>query len=75
LLRKKPSTIRPEPKVLSTVVVIETALPNLSTMTKWVVPPGSAVRSGARTPAPLGLPGAGACGLAVGPISLARSAM
>ena len=41
LLRKKPPTILPSPKMLSTVVVMETALPSLSTITKWVVPPGS----------------------------------
>jgi len=51
--------MRPEPKRLSTVVVMETTLPSPSTMTKWVVPPGSCVASGARTPAPRGLPGAG----------------
>ena len=59
LFRKKPWTIRPEPKRLSTVVVIETTLPLPSTMTKWVVPPGSCVASGARGPAPRGLPGGG----------------
>src|SRR5436190_22696707 len=73
LFRKKPLVIRPEPKRLSTVVVIETAFPSASTITRWLVPPGSWVASGARTPAPFGLPGAGAAGSAVGPISLARA--
>ena len=73
LLRKKPPTIRPSPKMLSTVVVIETTLPSVSTITKWVVPPGSWVRSGARAPAPLRLAGAGRRAGLVGPISLARA--
>ena len=46
LLRKKPWTIRPDPKMLSTVVVMETALPQRSTIEKWVVPLTSLVRSG-----------------------------
>src|SRR3546814_5727019 len=41
LLRKKPSTMRPDPKYDSIVVVIDTALPRASTMTMWLVPPGS----------------------------------
>jgi hypothetical protein len=45
LLRKKPSTIRPEPKMLSTVVVMLTTLPALSPTMKWLVPAGSSVRS------------------------------
>ena len=47
LLRKKPPTMRPEPKTLSTVVVIETTLPAASTMTKCEVPAASSVASGA----------------------------
>jgi hypothetical protein len=38
LLRKKPSTIRPLPKMDSTVVVIETTLPAASRTTKCEVP-------------------------------------
>src|SRR3954469_23861883 len=37
LLSRKPRTIRPDPKLLSIVVVIETVLPNLSTIEKWLV--------------------------------------
>src|SRR3546814_9643030 len=37
LLRKKPSTMRPDPKYDSIVVVIDTALPRASTMTMWLV--------------------------------------
>src|SRR5690349_14962662 len=71
LFRKKPWTIRPEPKVLSTVVVIETTLPHLSTMTRWVVPATSWVLSLANAGAPLGWPGV-TVAAAIGPISLAR---
>ena len=56
LLRKKPAAIRPEPKMLSTVVVMETAFPAASTMTMWEVPEGSAVASGARNTPPGGVP-------------------
>src|SRR4029078_11430317 len=38
LLRKKPSTIRPVPKMLSTVVVIDTTLPSPSRTMKCEVP-------------------------------------
>ena len=69
LFRKKPWTIRPEPKMLSTVVVMDTALPSLSTTTKWVVPAGSRVASGPRAWAPGGVPAGGAGGLAAGPLS------
>ena len=48
LLRKKPSTIRPVPKMLSTVVVIETTLPSASRTMKCEVPVGSSVRSAPR---------------------------
>src|SRR5438045_3361848 len=41
LLRKNPSTIRPSPNTLSTVVVIATTSPQRSTTTKEDVPPGS----------------------------------
>src|SRR3954447_2220581 len=37
LLSRKPRTIRPDPKLLSIVVVIETALPDLSTIEIWLV--------------------------------------
>ena len=74
LLRKKPPTMRPSPKMLSTVVVMETTLPHWSTTTKWVVPPGSRVWSGPKFGAPFGLPGRGG-GPATGPISLARAAV
>jgi hypothetical protein len=56
LLRKKPSTIRPLPNRLSTVVVIETTLPARSTITMWVVPPGSLVASAPTLGASLGTP-------------------
>src|ERR1700709_2669715 len=46
LFSTKPCVIRPEPKMLSTVVVIETTSPRASTMTKCEVPPGSTVLSG-----------------------------
>ena len=60
LLRKKPAAIRPEPNTLSTVVVMLTAFPAASTMTKWEVPAGSIVASGpAKTP-PGGKPGSAA---------------
>src|SRR3990167_11240640 len=72
-LRKNPPTIRPDPNTLSTVVVIETTLPQRSTMVRWVVPETYLVASGARTHAPFGLPGATAAA-GRGPISLARSA-
>src|SRR3546814_20915147 len=45
LLRKKPYTMRPDPKYDSIVVVIDTALPRASTMTMWLVPPGPSVSS------------------------------
>ena len=67
--------MRPEPKMLSTVVVMETTLPHLSTITRWVVPPGSMVWSGPNmSPAPGGLPAVGQGPTAVLLISLARSA-
>src|SRR3546814_5195406 len=56
LLRKKPSTMRPDPKYDSIVVVIDTALPRASTMTMWLVPPGSSVGSSAVAGAPFGWP-------------------
>jgi hypothetical protein len=43
---KKPPTMCPLPKMLSTVVVIDSALPSASTITMWLVPPGSSVWSG-----------------------------
>ena len=69
LLRKKPPAIRPEPNRLSTVVVIETASPHWSTMTKWLVPAGSRVTSGARSAgAPGGVPAP------TGPVTVGASA-
>src|SRR6185503_911473 len=59
LLRKKPSTIRPEPNRDSTVVVIDTTLPAASRTTKWEVPVGSSVASRAAVRAPCGVPAAG----------------
>jgi hypothetical protein len=70
-LRKKPSTIRPVPKMLSTVVVIETMFPSASPITKCDVPVGSSVLSSAATVAPAGTPATGG-GPAVLPMSLAR---
>ena len=52
LFRKKPSTMRPVPKIDSTVVVIQLTLPRLSTMVKSEVPPGSAVASRPRSSKP-----------------------
>jgi hypothetical protein len=46
LFMKKPPTMCPLPKMLSTVVVIDSALPSASTITMWLVPPGSSVWSG-----------------------------
>ena len=54
LLRKKPSTIRPLPKMDSTVVVIDTTLPAASRTMKCEVPVGSSV--GPRPSAPFALP-------------------
>src|SRR3546814_15537156 len=73
LLRKKPSTMRPDPKYDSIVVVIDTALPRASTMTMWLVPPGSSVRSSAVAGAPCGWPAEGA-GTAAGVASSLRGA-
>src|SRR5215472_5559217 len=72
LLSMKPSTIRPSPKTLSTVVVIETTLPHLSTTVNDDVPPGSTVASGPFRGAPGGLPAAGG-DPAFSPISFARA--
>src|SRR5258708_40178009 len=41
LLRTKPPTVRFEPNTDSTVVVIDTTLPDASTTTKWLGPAGS----------------------------------
>src|SRR3954471_11122381 len=71
LLRKKPSTMRPVPKIDSTVVVIETTLPSRSRMMKCEVPVGSSVLSLAATGAPAGTPAVGG-GPAVGLIKRAR---
>src|SRR3954453_13322492 len=68
LLRKKPSTMRPVPKIDSTVVVIETTLPAEARMMKCEVPVGSRVLSLAATGAPVGTPACGG-GPAAGPIS------
>ncbi len=57
LLRKNPSTIRPVPKMLSTVVVMETTLPSASRTIRCDVPVGSSVRSAPATRAPAGTPG------------------
>ena len=65
--------MRPVPKMLSTVVVIDTTLPAASTTTKCEVPAGSWWRRGPGGAGPRGAPGAGA-GPAASPISLARSA-
>ena len=45
LLRTKPPTVRFEPNTDSTVVVIDTTLPDASTTTKWLVPADSWVAS------------------------------
>ena len=60
LLRKKPAAIRPEPNTLSTVVVMLTALPSASTMTKCEVPAGSFVASGPASIPPGGVPASAA---------------
>ena len=73
LFRNIPAAIRPEPKIDSTVVVMETMLPLRSMITKWVVPPGSWVPSGPGDGAPGGFPGGGAAAPVVG-ISAARVA-
>ena len=73
LLRKKPSTIRPVPKIDSTVVVIETTFPAESLTMKCEVPVGSSVLSLAISGASSGRPASGG-GPAVGPISRAREA-
>src|SRR5207248_8842199 len=73
LFRKKPSTIRPVPKMDSTVVVIDTTLPAASRTMKCEVPVGSSVLSLAATGAPAGTPAAGG-GPAAGPINRARRA-
>src|ERR1700751_48501 len=73
LLRKKPSTIRPVPKMVSTVVVIETTLPFASRTMRWVVPVGSIVASAPAGRAPGGTPAAGG-GPAVVPITFALDA-
>ncbi len=72
LLSTKPSTIRPEPKMLSTEVVIEATFPCRSTTTKCEVPPASRVPSRPTAGAPGGSPGAGTRP-AFSPISLARA--
>src|SRR5215213_5737409 len=71
LLRKKPSTIRPDPKIDSTVVVIDTTLPARSPTMKCEVPIGSSVRSDPEVTAPAGTPADGG-GPAVAPIKRAR---
>src|SRR5687767_4382455 len=57
LLRKKPSTIRPEPKIDSTVVVMLTTLPAESRTMKCEVPAGSRVLSVGSAGASAGTPG------------------
>ena len=58
LLRTNPPTVRPEPKIDSTVVVMDTTSPSASTTTKWLVPADSVVAS---RPRGTGMsPGAGA---------------
>ena len=71
LLSTKPPTVRPEPNIDSTVVVMETTSPSASTTTKWLVPADSAVASWPRGTAMS--PGGGAAP-ACSPISCARSA-
>src|SRR3954464_12646101 len=70
LLRKKPSTIRPGPKMLSTVVVIDTTLPSAPPAMGCEVPVGASVLSAAINGASSGRPGSGA-GPAVVPIARA----
>src|SRR3954471_10789428 len=59
LLRKKPSTMRPVPKIDSTVVVIETTFPAASRIMKCEVPVGSGVWSVPAGAASRGTPAAG----------------
>src|ERR1700680_4892766 len=41
LFSTKPAAVRPEPKIDSTVVVMDTTSPSASTTTKWLGPPGA----------------------------------
>ncbi len=65
--------MRPDPKMDSTVVVIETTFPSASPTMKCDVPVGSTVVSVAGTAAPGGVPADGG-DPATGPISRARDA-